>query len=249
MSDKSKKRKADEGTVVVAAPKTPEKQAARGALAIMSPNGMSAEKTKSIAAVQTLDGNIYLIPKQYDHDMINLFFKKKDPSRLFVGHLVPHPLIRSWTGSKAAWRYLGHLKFADLVNQLGAIRLFASYIIKEVAGIHEVHVHGEDSMRSYLAEKAEKLSFATVHAMAAEIDLKPIFGNEDVQPVLDHLFGSITKDVDEAFHSLRGNGGDRGAGAGAGGASAGGGGSGSGSGSGASGSGSGLTHGLDFTDV
>jgi len=61
------------------------------------------------------------------------------------------------------------------------------------------------------------------------------------------LMRSITKDVDEAFNSLRGNGGDRGAGAGAGGASAGGGGS--GSGSGGSGSGSGLVSGLDFADV
>jgi hypothetical protein len=161
--------------------------------------------------------------------------------------MVSHPVIRSWTGSKAVWRYLGHLDFADLVKQLKEIRLFSSYVIKEVAGIHEVHVHGEDSMRSYLAEKAEKLSYATVHAMASSISLKPIFGDEPIQPVVDHLFGSITKDVDEAFNSLRGNGGDRGAGAGAGGASAGNGGS--GSGSGGSGSGSGLLPGIDFSDL
>ena len=140
---------------------------------------------------------------------------------------------------------------AAKTTKLKGIRLFDSYVIKEVAGIHEVHVHGEDSMKSYLSEKAEKLSFATVQAMAASIVLKPI--NEAVDPVLKHLFGSITQDVDEVDHegrrrsSLRGNGGDRGAGAGAGGASAGNGGS--GSGSGGSGSGSGLVSGLDFADV
>jgi hypothetical protein len=90
---------------------------------------------------------------------------------------------------------------AAKTTKLKGIRLFDSYVIKEVAGIHEVHVHGEDSMKSYLSEKAEKLSFATVQAMAASIVLKPI--NEAVDPVLKHLFGSITQDVDEVDHEGR----------------------------------------------